>query len=142
MRPWIYRLQIVLAAIVALVTVVVIGRSSLIQHGLAQFDGFVVVVDGPQRELSAKTGDTLPIDFRLTNVTSQPVEVVGIRTGCGCASAEPVPCIIAGHSTQTVRLMLSVRGQSAGATFELQPELYLDRPARKVGLSIRVSVTQ
>lgn len=142
MYSWIHRVPTVLAILVALVTVVVIGRSLQIQHWLAHSDGFVVVVDEPHRELSAKTGETLPVDFRLTNVTSQPVQVVGIKTGCGCASAEPVPCTIAGHSTQTVRLTVSMRGQPAGAVFELWPELYLDRPTRKVGLSIRVSVTQ
>jgi hypothetical protein len=140
--PRTYRLPIVFAILIAIATVVVIGRSSLIQHWIAQSDGFVVVVDEPQRELSVGAGATVPLDFRLTSVTSQPVEVLGIKTGCGCTSAEPVPCTIAGHSTQTVRLTISMRGQSEGAAFELSPELYLDRPARKVEMLIRLSVIE
>ncbi len=73
-----------------------LGRSWLLQHWLARSDGFVVVVEEPVRVLCAKTGDTVPVEFWLTNVTSEPVEVLGIRTGCGCTSAKPVPHSIVG----------------------------------------------
>ncbi len=108
-----------------------LGRSSLMQHWLARSDGFVVVVEESTRVLSAKSGETVPVDFRLTNVTSEPVEVLGIRTGCGCTTAQPIPCTIAAHSTQTVTLTVSMQNRSPGEPFEMSPELYLDRPARK-----------
>ncbi len=117
-----------------------LGRSSLMQHWLARSDGFVIVVEEPVRVLCAKTGESVPVDFRLTNVTSEPVEVLGIKTGCGCTSAKPVPCTIAAHSTETVTLTVSMQGRGSGDTFEMSPVLYLDRPARKFGMSIRVNV--
>ena len=125
---------------VALATAVALGRSQTMQHWLARSDGFVIVVDEPERVLSAKTGDTVPVDFRLTNVTSEPVEVLGIKTGCGCTSAKPIPCTIAPHSTEMVTLTVSMKNRSPGEPFEMSPELYLDRPARKFGMSIQVNV--
>ncbi len=116
-------------------------RSSIVQHWLARSDGFVVVVDRPNRILSAKVGETIPIDFKLTNVTSEAAEIVGIRTGCGCTSAEPIPCMIAGHSTETVRLTIDMENRKSGEVFELWPEVYLNRSTRKVGMSIRVTLT-
>ncbi len=140
MRSPISRILIVFAILSSLGAAVAFGRSSLMQHWLARSDGFVVVVEEPERVLSAKTGDTVPVEFRLTNVTSEPVEVLGIKTGCGCTSAKPVPCTIAAHSTETVTLTVSMQGRGSGDTFEMSPELYLDRPARKFGMSIRVNV--
>ena len=81
------------------------------------------------------------VDFLLTNVTSDPVEVLGIRTGCSCTASKSVPCVIPGHSVQIVHLTVNMRNQTPGELFELWPELYLDRPARKVGMSIQINVT-
>ena len=118
-----------------------LGRSSLMQHWLARSDGFVVVVEESTRVLSANTGETVPVEFRITNVTSASLEVLGIKTGCGCTSAKPIPCTIAPHSTETVTLTVSMQNRPSGDTFEMSPELYLDRPARKFGMSIQVNVT-
>ncbi len=140
MRSPISRILIVLTLFASLGTAVALGRSSLMQHWLARSDGFVVVVEEPSRVLSAKTGDTVPVEFRLTNVTSEPVEVLGVRTGCGCTSAQPIPCTIAAHSTEVITLTVSMKNRSPGEPFEMSPELYIDRPARKFGMSIQVNV--
>ena len=111
------------------------------QHWLARSDGFVIVVDEPSRVLSAKVGAIVPIVFEVTNVTNTPVKVVGVQTGCGCTSASPIPCTIQAHESQKLSLTLNLGGQTEGDEFILEPVIYVDRPARRVPMFVRVAIT-
>lgn len=122
------------------VLAVSVSRFRVVQDALAQAEGFVVVVEQPALSLNAQSNQIVPATLSFRNVTSRPVEIVGLKTGCGCSSVENIPCLIPPKTIQTVRVRVSTYGNKPGDVVELNPEYYLNTASCKQTLMIRVHV--
>ncbi len=63
---------------------------------------------------AARTGTRLTHTFALQNTGTAPVEILGVKAGCGCTSAVPAKTRIAPGETTTLRMEVGTVTQAAG----------------------------
>lgn len=136
MSAW-FRILLVLSTIGLAIG---IGRSNWVQDAFARSEGYVVLIGQPVVEASAALESDVQVTLRFRNLSSEPVEILGLKTGCDCTSVQNVPCVIPGRGSEVVTLSVSTRGYQSGAVVELQPEYYLSCASKKEALVIRVHV--
>jgi hypothetical protein len=91
--------------------------------------GARVVIDHSAVALpTGKVGDTQPAEFRLRNLTSRPVKVLGATVSCDCVRTEGLPADIAPGGALTLRSSVHLDGRVTGP-FEQFVSYYTDHPA-------------
>lgn len=99
---------------------------------MARAEGFVVLIDDPVRHAAVDVTSPAEIIFRFTNVTSEEVNIVGVETGCGCTSVEPIPVAIRPLGSKDVTCTFNMGGRARGTTYHAEPRFFLDRPSPEV----------
>ncbi|MBA3313276.1 MAG: DUF1573 domain-containing protein [Planctomycetaceae bacterium] len=109
---------------------------------LARSEGYVIVVEEPTREFTARPDEVLTASFDVTNVLPEPVKIVGVETGCGCTSVEPIPATLAAGETLPLRFTFDMHGGKAGTVFRLDPTIFVDRASPPNRLSVRIRLAK
>src|SRR5688572_26181830 len=73
-----------------------------------------LVWDAMEKSLVAKRGDTeVGFQFSVTNTGAQPVQILEVRTSCGCTVAElpPTPWVLEAGGKGSFRATVDIRGR-------------------------------
>lgn len=108
----------------------VTARYGSISAALGVWRGQGLQVDARIKSLGeVSAGQTFSVPFILTNLTSEPVRIVGSRTTCTCTVAEDLlPLDIAPGQRRPIRVSASPRSQRP--QFRQSVQLYTDLPSQ------------
>jgi hypothetical protein len=91
--------------------------------------GARVVIDRSALALpTGNVGDTQAAVFRLRNLTSQPVKVLGASVSCDCVSTEKLPAEVPPGGAHDLRSTVHLDGRVTGP-FEQFVTYYTDHPS-------------
>jgi hypothetical protein len=91
--------------------------------------GARVVIDRSALALpTGKVGDTQTAEFRLRNLTSRPVKVLGATVSCDCVTTEGLPAEVAAGGSLRLRSSVHLDGRVTGP-FQQSVTYYTDHPA-------------
>jgi len=98
-----------LLLVVATVVGVGITRFGSMGHTLAAIRGEIMLVDSLGKTFGViDEGETAHVDFGLTNLSSEPIRILGSTTTCACTAPPDLPMSIEPHSTKTLRVTVHV----------------------------------
>lgn len=127
------------------VTVAACGAAALVSHfgsasaAAAWLRGQAIAVEPAVAELGTVTGRQTPkVEFEVTNLTGQPVVIVGLTTNCGCFIAEGLPMELPARGKGVVHF--SIVTPSRSGDFEQPALLQLNVKSVPVILMVRASV--
>lgn len=125
-------------AVLASLSAAVVGVSLLvpIQGWVARAEGYVITVDKPVRRVTIPAGSDHKMVFRVSNVTSSPVTIVGVESLCGCTSVEPIPMRIPASSAAELAVSFNMEGRDGGTTYHWDPRVFTDRSGPEVRLIV------
>jgi hypothetical protein len=124
------------AGILALLGVASLRYGSL-PAAVAAIQGRAIVADATTKSL----GDMIPdrphlVDFTLTNLSSRPVRIVGVRSSCSCVLTEQRPPLVI-ESGRELKLRFSAVPQASPPEFLQEIRVYTDVPSQPaVALSV------
>lgn len=116
-------------------------RFGSLAAGWAYLQGYAVWAEPVQGDIGAiQPGIEAKQTFRLQNLTSRPVTVIGSRVCSGCSVNRELPLTIPPHGER--KLPVTILTHSDESPFEREIELFLDVPATKPVLAVRARVLQ
>jgi hypothetical protein len=106
--------------------------------GKSRIDQQPIVVNNSDRRVVtvADSRDAVAVSFQLENRSTKPIRVLGVNTGCGCATVEKIPFAIPAGKVE--HLKLSIVPRENRTAYELTPEVLVDVPTRPIMLSVTV----
>jgi hypothetical protein len=78
--------------------------------------------------------------FRLRNLLTETVTVVGARADCGCSATEDLPLAVPPRALSEMRLRFRTRSGDEGRLLQYGVLLYLDTDSAPVYLKTRIRV--
>ncbi len=88
----------------------------------------------------ARAGEERIAAFRLRNITSLPVKVVGMRSSCGCGTTRDFPFAIGPGETESLPLTIHVTDRTPIGELRVSNELMLDTSSAPVTLEASLLV--
>jgi hypothetical protein len=89
---------------------------------------------------AADPGEERLATFRLKNITSSPVRIVGMKSSCSCGTVRELPLAIAPGETASFPLRIVTRDSTAPGLLRVGVELMLDAPSTPVILETSLPV--
>ncbi len=110
--------------------------------GLPQvLDGKILIADRTKLSCGeAQAGEERVATFRLRNIMSQPVRIVGMRSSCGCGTTREFPFDIAPGETQLLPLTIHVTDRTPLGELRVSNQLMLDTSSAPVTLEASLLV--
>jgi hypothetical protein len=96
----------------------------------------ILQIDEPSVTLEADPGEVLVKTFRITNMTGEPLRVVGTESTCGCVQAVNVPMDLAPHGTAELKYELYTGSLETSETLDHKVRIFVDHPSPEILLHI------
>ena len=91
--------------------------------------GVRLMVEGaPIRFGDARAGEDRDAAFLVSNLSDDPVQVLGVKTSCGCIAVEKLPVTVPPRGTKEVRLTIHLE-ESFSGTVEQALTFHTDEPS-------------
>jgi hypothetical protein len=137
-------LKVALAAIgAACLMLLLISQSGLVKDTFLRFNGNVLVVDEPIRNIVSRGHeDTKQVRFTIRNVSANDATIFGITSDCGCAMGETgLPLIVPGNSERELVFVIHPRKSDRGRQqIRIQPRTNV--PLSPAFLSVSLDIVE
>jgi hypothetical protein len=110
---------------------------------IAWLQGYAICPDASAKDLGTiQAGVKHSAAFRLRNLASQPVTVIGAEASCYCTVVGSLPLTIPPGEEREVAVFVLVGDYAVGTSFEQSVELILDTPGPPPVLTVSAQVVQ
>jgi Protein of unknown function (DUF1573) len=116
-------------------SIAALGGSALWIYGVAQYgslsagllalQGYALAPTPRVQVISSVSGRT-EVPFKLQNLTSAPVTIVGAKSSCGCTALHDLPITIPAREEAELTVFVSPSASDVGKSIQTQVLLYLD----------------
>lgn len=110
------------SAILAVLSVASYWSLGSLEAGVSYLRGNRLFLDQHTRDLGIVDAGTHEVAFRVKNLSSQPVQIVGAKTSCSCVVAEDLPVTIEPSASLLLRIRVQIddrRGSRYSQTMQL-----------------------
>jgi len=88
-------------------------RYGSIHNTLAAVRAETLIADSQSKSFGIVDGSKpVPVEFRLTNLSSRPIRILGSRTRCTCVAVDALPITIGPHQSHLFRLTIDAAGEA------------------------------
>jgi hypothetical protein len=113
-----------------------------IGQGLALLDGRHLYVAQPTVDVGeVAVGETVTVEFRLQNLSSESLTVDGAKTDCSCTTTSGLPLTMAALESGTIQVHLKPSARDVGDAIDRTVELVCDHSSETVPIQLRATVT-
>lgn len=135
------RLSVWTAVLLGLVLVFARIQYGSISGTVQRLQGHVLGVENRLIEIGSVEEESITsVEFNVTNLTSDALQIIGARVDCGCVDASHLPISLSPGASSTLAFKFHARKSDLIALAQHEIELYLDRPSPPVALGFSATV--
>jgi hypothetical protein len=112
-----------------------------IEQGVALLRGQHLYVAQPAMDVGElRAGEALTVEFRVQNLSSAPLTVLGARADCSCITTTGLPLELASRTSGTIQVQIIPSAGDVGEILTRRVELYWDHSLGTRWLEIQARV--